>query len=149
MIELLERYKERDQKGYVIESLWKFLIYSEIARTAIVRIKERPSGDIFQHEAALLHLYEKGGRSLEDDFTIRLERCVNNLIGVSYEEPGSGTAEGFRVAISEAIHKGVLGELRTALGSALKDTKRVAILVDNLDKAWIRELIWQTYPNFF
>ena len=32
IVELIKRYKGRDQKGYVVESLWKFLIYSEIAK---------------------------------------------------------------------------------------------------------------------
>src|SRR5262249_53146025 len=44
VVELLRRYKELDQKGYVVESLWKFLLYSEICRAAVNRIESRPSG---------------------------------------------------------------------------------------------------------
>ena len=30
VVSLLKKYKERDAKGYAIESLWKFLLYAEI-----------------------------------------------------------------------------------------------------------------------
>lgn len=136
IINLLQRYKERDQKGYVIESLWKFLIYSEIANAAVHKIHQRPSGDVFNNEQQLVELYERSGSLLKEDFTIRLERCVNQLISVPGSLQASSSQETFRTAISEAAHKGILSELRTALGKALRDIKRVAILVDNLDKAW-------------
>ena len=38
--EVLDAYKGRDRKGYVVESLWKFLIYSEIAKVTIDRIRK-------------------------------------------------------------------------------------------------------------
>jgi hypothetical protein len=40
------------------------------------------------------------------------------------------------VAISEALHQSILKDLRIALGEALSKKNRVAVLVDNLDKAW-------------
>jgi hypothetical protein len=135
ILELLKRYKERDQKGYVIESLWKFLIFTEIGRTAIARIRNRPSGNVFQHEQQLIDRYDTPDSLLNDEFTIRLERCVNQLI-LPHSKVEEESAEAFRTAISEALHKEFLGDLRIALGRALKDTNRVAILVDNLDKAW-------------
>lgn len=134
--QLLLRYRERDQKGYVIESLWKFLIFSEIANAAVNKIIKRPSGDIFSNEKQLVDLYEKTGSLIREDFTIRLERCVNQLIAVPENLQDTESRETFRVAISEAAHKGILSELRIALGKALRDVNRVAILVDNLDKAW-------------
>lgn len=136
VVELLKRYKEMDQKGYVIESLWKFLLYSEIARATVQRIETRPSGDVFAHEIELMQLYKREELSLGSDFTIRLERCVNRLLDENSKKAAATGAEAFRIAISEAIHKGVISELRSALIRALHDIHRVAILVDNLDKAW-------------
>lgn len=136
IVELIKRYKERDRKGYVIESLWKFLIYSEIAQVAVDRIRNRPSQQIFEHERDLVSLYQKFEDLLNEDFTIRLEKCVEKLIQTSDREKNQQNVEQFRAAISEEIHRNVLGKLRSALGKALKETHRVAILVDNLDKAW-------------
>ena len=136
IVELIKRYKGRDRKGYVIESLWKFLIYSEIVKVALDRIKNRPSRQIFEHETDLVSFYESHIDLLNEDFTIRLEKCVEKLIQTSDREENQQNVEQFRAAISEEIHKNVLGKLRSALGKALKKTHRVAILVDNLDKAW-------------
>jgi hypothetical protein len=41
---LLAKYKQRDQKGFVIESLWKFLLYTEIALAAYQEFQTRPPG---------------------------------------------------------------------------------------------------------
>ncbi|HVA00306.1 MAG TPA: hypothetical protein VMV34_01495 [Terriglobia bacterium] len=43
-----------------------------------------------------------------------------------------------RKGISEAIHENLIGQLRTTIGNALQEKARVAILVDNLDKAWTK-----------
>lgn len=136
IVELLRRYSERDQKGYVIESLWKFLIYTEMGSAAIERINNRASGEIFENEKDLVKFNQETDGLLNEDFTIRLERTVGNIINTSRPSQKDGSMEEFRGAISEAIHKGVLSKLRVALGLALKKTEHVAVLVDNLDKAW-------------
>src|ERR1700733_8360507 len=32
LVRLFSKYKEQDFKGYVVESLWKFMLYTELAR---------------------------------------------------------------------------------------------------------------------
>jgi len=44
VVTLMQRYQEKADLGYLIESLWKFLIYSEIANAAYAEIKQRPAG---------------------------------------------------------------------------------------------------------
>ena len=34
LVRLFSKYKEQDFKGYVVESLWKFMLYTELARAA-------------------------------------------------------------------------------------------------------------------
>lgn len=130
---LLRRYKERDIKGYLVESLWKFLLYTELAKTTAEWIEGKPEGhNPSSDEKQLLSLLGNDGRSLREDFAVRLERAVESLCRVEERE----TIEASRVAISEALHDGVLRDLRTLLGRILADRNRVAILVDNLDKGW-------------
>lgn len=111
------------------------MIYSEIAKIAINKINRRPSGQIFPYEKDLVEFAKSYTGLLDEDFTIRLERSVGNLIGLG-EKNITQSVEQFRISISEAIHKNIIGRFRSAFSKALKETHRVAILVDNLDKAW-------------
>jgi len=77
---------------------------------------------------------ETQGSILQDDFAVRLERCVNDLYSSSTEE----SLYDFRNAVSEHLHKSVLRVLRDRLGELLTGRQRVAVLIDNLDKAWDR-----------
>jgi len=138
IVELMRKYKERDLKGYALESLWKFILYTEIANAAVQSIEQRPDSHMTGEERELVRLVEGSALRLTEDFSIRLERCVEGLLAVQHSPNRASNIESSRLAISEALHSGVLGELRIALGNALKDKKRVAILIDNLDKAWGR-----------
>lgn len=134
VVRLGKKIKERDKKGYLAEALWKFLVFSEIARAAYEEILQRPYIDENSPEDQLRELMETKGSILRDDFAVRLERSVNNLYSSSAQE----SLYDFRSAISEQLHGGVLQVLRGRLGELLTGRKRVAILIDNLDKAWDR-----------
>jgi len=134
IVRLGKKIKERDKKGYLAEALWKFLIFSEIARAAYEEILQRPYVGENSPEGRLTELMETQGSILQDDFAVRLERCVNDLYFSSTEE----SLYDFRNAISEHLHKSVLRVLRDRLGKLLTGRQRVAILIDNLDKAWDR-----------
>jgi hypothetical protein len=132
---LLKQYTEVDTKGYLVESLWKFLIYSELAQAAATAIEQRSgAGPYTLAETKLLELYRSSGSSLRDDFSVRLERALESLQPLA-ERPGIGE---MRIAISEALHSTMLAELRRLLGEILAGKERVAVLVDNLDKRWVR-----------
>jgi hypothetical protein len=133
IVSLLRKYKERDAKGYAIESLWKFLLYTELANAAAEPLKKQPAGSLNPDESELLRLLHEERGVLSEDFTIRLQRCAEAILAT---EADQGSPEKYRVAISEAIHQGVLKQLRILLGRILASKKRVAILIDNLDKAW-------------
>lgn len=138
IVDLMRRYKERDLKGYAVEALWKFLLYSEIAKSATELIERRPDGRVDESEVDLLDLIEAETPRLRDDFSIRLERCVGDLLAIPRNGERSTNTEASRLAISEALHSGIIAKLRAALGKALQATRRTCILVDNLDKAWDR-----------
>lgn len=134
VVRLGKAIKEKDKKGYLAETLWKFLIFSEIALAAYEEIKQLPYVDEKSPEGKLKELMEAQGSILLDDFAVRLERCVNNL---SLNTTGKSLYD-FRVAISEILHDNILSTLRSQLGYLLTRRKRVIILMDNLDKAWDR-----------
>jgi hypothetical protein len=149
IMQLLRRYKERDEKGYVVESLWKFLLYTEIANTATHAIEGRKFVPRSKDETALLALLEQHQGMLKEDFSVRLERCVENLISTQQRESQEESIEGFRIAMSETLHSGILRDVRISLGKVLSRKKRIAILIDNLDKAWDKASDINILAEFF
>jgi hypothetical protein len=136
IIELLKKYKTLDSKGYVIESLWKYLLYTEIAEAVAQDLRPAPTGMLDTDEKALLVLLQRESGKLSGEFSVRLERCVEALIRTKVAD---GTVEASRLAVSETLHQGEIGELRLLLGRLLSRKRRVAILIDNLDKAWDKQ----------
>jgi hypothetical protein len=130
---LLKSYRERDAKGFVVDSLWKFLIYSEIGQAAASNMGQRPSRTFSLAEQRLLDTFQTSASPLVGDFAIRLERALEALQPVKPD----GGIESTRTAVSEALHMGAISELRQLLGEVLGTRERVAVLIDNLDKAWV------------
>jgi molybdopterin-guanine dinucleotide biosynthesis protein len=134
VLRLLRKYQERDTKGYMIESLWKFLLYSEIAKSSAEAIERRPRATWTSDEAELIKLMDDEPSLLRDSFAVRLERCVESVLPLQE----SGKVETTRTAISEALHSSLLKRMREILGRTLSQKQRIAVLVDNLDKSWTR-----------
>lgn len=132
---LFAAYKTQDSKGYVIESLWKYMLYSEIARAVVNQIESSALWQLSDPGAQrLVQLLEEANSPFAGDFTVRLERVVATLAEITAD----ATGEKFRRGISEALHSGALGMLRSALSDVLGKKHRVMLLVDNLDKPWTR-----------
>lgn len=118
----------------MIESIWKFLLYSEIALAAYQEIVGRPAGVGMNDAEASLVTYLDDADFLTQDFAVRLERTIGRLLALG-EAAG---VEAERIAISEQVHTEIMGELRRKLVAALAHKIRVAVLIDNLDRVWER-----------
>ena len=135
LVRLFSQYKILDRKGYVIESLWKFILYTEIARAAAQQITRAALWEMTNPETKeLIDLLEDESRAFSGDFTVRLEKVVKSL----HELRSSGTDEQFRKGISEAVHSGAINRLRPLLGKVLSKKRQVLLLIDNLDKPWTK-----------
>ena len=129
IVTLLKEYRHRNE-GYAIESLWKFLLLTEIASTAFENLKNSLSGPVDAVEQDFFNFVEENEEAICNDFSTRLETCAQVIVksnGVNSDLP-----------ITETLHSGILKQLRTELGKFLSKKQRVAILVDNLDQAWER-----------
>lgn len=135
LVRLFAGYTTNDFKGYVIESLWKFMLYTELAKAATEQIKQEELWRLTEPESkALVDLLEDEEQAFAGDFAVRLERMVSRLELV----PKTEASDLFRKGISEALHVGVLGKLRTLLMRVLVRKRQVILLVDNLDKSWTK-----------
>ena len=136
LVRLFSGYKLRDTKGYVIESLWKFMLYTELAQAAVRQIEAAELWRMTEPDAsALVQLVRDEHQAFNGDFAVRLERLVKTLEKVTTEE----SAEQFRKGISEAVHSAALTKLRITLGRVLSTKHQVILLVDNLDKTWTKD----------
>lgn len=133
ILRMLRQALPESEKGYLVESFWKFLIYTELAKSVYDEMQSKPlyyNWDTAKRE--FLDFASKNESIITPEFSIRLESIVNRLQDVS----GLKSAEDQRARISELLHAQVIAKLRSMLGKVLQKKNRVAILLDNLDKAW-------------
>jgi hypothetical protein len=136
LVRLFSGYKFQDYKGYVIESLWKFMLYTELARAAAQRIEGAALWELTNPETKeLVDLLEDESKAFGGEFIVRLERVVKSLELL----PTSDSSDRFRRGISESLHSGALARLRTVLGRVLSRKRNVLLLIDNLDKPWTKD----------
>ncbi|TDD64504.1 hypothetical protein E1262_28065 [Jiangella aurantiaca] len=121
--------------SYAVMSLWSFLLQSEIARSATLAITNRSAGvPRTEDENELVSFVEAASFGIMEEFAVRFERTVSSIAESGVLDVGS-IGEG-RDALNEALHSEAIRVLRRLVGPVLKGRERVAILVDNLDKAW-------------
>ena len=149
--EFLSRFDKTDNKTYAIESLWKFLLISEIANALSKEIKNRPFSqtDASDDENNLLRIIDENKAMLSSDFAVRLEKCVESLLRIPKNQQSNRSIEFDQQSISQALHSGIYTQLRILLGKLLSNRKRVAVIVDNLDKAWNKNTDLENLAEFF
>lgn len=133
LVRLLKEDLHEAERGYLIDSLWKFLIYSELAASVCRELEARPTHQVpSASEDRLMKHVEANASILLPPFSQRLDRAVRSLVGVG----NLAAREEQRNRISENLHTALLGDLRRLLGDVLSDRNKVAILIDNLDEPW-------------
>ena len=124
-------------KDYSIEALWRFLLQSEVARAAVESIEARPVGVPYSEaELDLIRFVDESPFDIRAEFAARFEKTVKYLHDSGLSDAasiGSG-----RDLLNEALHADAIRRLRKLLGPVLSGKDRVAVLIDNLDKAWDR-----------
>ena len=147
LVRVLNAIMDKSERGYLIESLWKYLIYSELARSTHTVLDSRsPYETQSEAELRFIDYYNDNADLLTRPFSERLDMAVSKLSGIA-ETTNSLTQ---RSRISELLHANELLQLRDVLGGALSGYSKVCILVDNLDAPWgpnthvdqLSELLW-------
>lgn len=129
---MLRKEANRSDKGYLVDSFWKLLVYTELAKSLYEKVMDRPAYySMSSGEQKLVDFVKINERVVLPEFSTRLEAAVNKLQGID-EVP----EESRKDRISERLHSEMLSQLRLLLGEALNECNLVAILADNLDKSW-------------
>ncbi len=133
IVDLLRHYQNRKVKGYTIESLWKFLLLTEIANETYKNLDNPLPGQIDTVGNSFQQFVNKNEDIIRTDFSTRLENCTQTLKESNHDINSY-------LPVSEELHSGILKQLRVQLGELfLSKKQKVVILVDNLDQAWERQ----------
>ncbi len=133
----------RAEKGHLIESLWKYLIYTELALDSYKTIISKPQAMLSPIEVQFVN-YVSCHEFLLADFTVRMEHAIKDLCQIDL----SNSIVEHRQKVSEILHNQVISQLRIMLGNILSDKEKVFILIDNLDKAWQKRDELSTLSEF-
>lgn len=133
VVSMLQQNIGRSEQSYLVESVWKYLIHTELAKSVYRELMTRPPYiQPSKDESELIAFVQQHEKLINADFTLRLENAVNSLCGLSEYK----SVESQRIRISEILHDNVIVQLRTVLGNVLHPKNKVTILIDNLDAAW-------------
>lgn len=129
---------------YVLHALWSYLLYTEIACHAVRYGQTLPaaggSDPAFQQLADELALL---GISPSDDLATRLDAAVQRL-----DERNRREGEIDKDFIARELRSHRIGNLRDLTRAVTHRFDRVAVLVDNLDKAWEPGTNYQVMGRF-
>lgn len=135
LIELIKKLKSDFEKGYIIQSIWKFLIYTEVAKRIYETIKKKPIYALTDTDRKILEFVKNNTSIILSDISTRLEQELSNLeILEKIEEQTE-----FRNKISEILHENIIKDLKELIISYMNTRKKLVILIDNLDKNWKKE----------
>ncbi|MFA6247620.1 MAG: hypothetical protein WC615_11815 [Mucilaginibacter sp.] len=132
LIELFKNLNDEFEKGYITESIWKFLIYTEIAKSLYLRIKDQPLYSITNEESKFILFIESKKSVILSDFSTRLEQELELLKATANLE----SQQQFRIKIAEILHDGDILSLKEHIKIVLNKRNRLIVLIDNLDKSW-------------
>lgn len=139
LIALMEESNSEFEKGYLIETIWKFLIYSEIAKFFYLKTKDKPLYSISEHEEKFIEFIEKNKAVYLTDFSTRLEEQIKVLRENKIKDIGAGKNKEFRLKVSELLHQSSIHEMKTFFSELVPKKHKIIVLVDNLDKSWRKD----------
>ncbi|MCM3715869.1 nucleotide-binding protein [Alkalihalobacillus oceani] len=133
VLSVLAKILNNSEKGHLIESIWKYLIYTEIAKQYYEHLLDQPLHyEKTEEESQFFQYVVDNLRYIDADFTLRLENIVQNLGELDQMD----SIEEQRFKVSEFLHEKMISKLRDHLGNVLYKREKVTLLIDNLDRSW-------------
>lgn len=122
------------EKGFLVESIWKYLIYTELLKTIYHYIQKRPLfAEKSDAENNIVQFVEKNQNVILGEFSERTQNIIQELLPISHEED---EVQEYRIKVSELLHKRIISRVRKLLSDYCSEKEKIVILIDNLDKSW-------------
>ena len=132
--ELLQFVKDEldvASKGYLLESLWKFMLYSEALKSIYDRTGNKPPLSISPCEKAINDYFVSSSIRPDESFTSRLVRVVRDLC------ESFPRSDDTKIVVSEILHSTEIKYMHDMICEyILKNCRRFTILIDGLDANW-------------
>jgi len=140
VIDILRESEGISQKGHLADSLWKFLLYSEILLELYKNIEdsqEQKVRSLTDDERNIINFVNDTAPFVKLEFSERLEVALSQIKS-DYERNGKMSnffSEIFSVA-------------KTLIGKNLPRRGKLVMLIDNLDKAWEKDSDFKILSEF-
>jgi hypothetical protein len=133
LVDILKSIKGDAEKGFLIESIWKYLIYTEITKSVYNLLETKPIYyEPVEAEFAIKNIVNENNEIFLNDFSSRLEQIINKFV----KEDNSTTGLLYKKNVSVILHENLLARLRDILYNYFGEKNRIVVLIDNLDKTW-------------
>jgi hypothetical protein len=132
LIELIHGTSIEFGKSYIIESVWKFLIYTEIIKSIHNRVFDKPQYSVTREEENIMQFVENNEELIFPDLSSRLNKLLNSLKTVVEIKDQTE----FRAKISEVLHQDLFKSLVKLVTDYMVNKGLLVLLIDNLDKNW-------------
>ena len=139
LVALMEESNNEFEKGFLIETVWKFLIYSQITKSLFDKIKNKPIYALTKDENDYIKFVEQNSNIFLTDFSTRLEEQIKRLRENEISSIGAGNNIDFRMKVSEILHEGVINQMKDFFGILIPKNYKLIVLIDNLDKSWRKD----------
>jgi len=132
LIELIQGTSIEFGKSYIIESVWKFLIYTEIIKSIYHRVYEKPKYSLKEEEEVIIDFVKENSEKILPDLSTRLNQLLNELKAVE----GVKDQTEFRTKFSEVLHQDLFKKMIGLIIGFMTNKGVLVLLIDNLDKNW-------------
>ncbi len=137
ILEVLSKLPRQEASNFLLEAIWQYLLLTEIAISVVADAEERPAGISVSSPAGKLRTYLQTTEGMAVDFATRLEGLLKEVSDRAEQMPAGVAAS--QNWVTRQIYKDHVGELKQLISESVADRERIAVLIDNLDKAWDRD----------
>ena len=119
------------ENGYLLESLWKYMLYAEALKSVHDRNIEKAVGAWTPSEKTIENYFEGSSINASESFTSRLVKVVRDVYTV-YSQSND-----IKIAVSEILHVNEIQKMHEMLCAYVVDRcARFTIVIDGLDANW-------------
>jgi len=135
LVKILQVSSEEYEKSYLFESTWKFVIYTEVAKSIYDKISLKPIYALTEIENKFKEFIDNNSDFFSKDFSERLEGELENIRQANIVDTGEKFSE-FKIKLAEIMHEDMLPKIRNLLAELFNKEQKISVLIDNLDKSW-------------
>ena len=136
IIELMNQLSSAE-KSYLVQSIWKYLIYTELLKNIYENIERRPLYYEKNSSEQEIYKFVKDNEGIIlNEFSDRTQKIIGELISTKVKNENQ---EEYRIKVSEILHERVISKIRKNLSDYCGEKDKIVILIDNLDKSWNTE----------